>query len=58
MAQPQPFAVRISFGYTDPEAVKWSGSVSADQATITSLEGWLFMNAAQHLFEHLRNQRR
>ena len=45
MAQPQPFAVRISFGYTDPEAVKWSGSVSADQATITSLEGWLFMNA-------------
>ena len=45
IAQPQPFAVRISFGYTDPEAVTWSGSVGADQATITSLEGWLFMNA-------------
>ena len=45
LAQPQPFSVRISFGYTDPEEVKWSGSVSADQATITSLEGWLFMNA-------------
>ena len=44
IAQPQPFAIRISFGYTDPEEVKWSGSVSADQATITSLEGWLFMN--------------
>ena len=43
MAQPQPFAVQISFGYTDPEEVKWSGSVSADQANITSMEGWLFL---------------
>ena len=43
IAQPQPFAVRISFGYTDPEAVKWSGRVSADQARITSMEGWLFL---------------
>ena len=43
LAQPQPFSVRISFGYTDPEEVKWSGSVSADQASVTSMEGWLFL---------------
>ena len=43
LAQPEPFSVRITFGYTDPEEVRWTGSVMADQASITSLEGWLFL---------------
>ena len=43
VAQPQPFAVQISFGYTDAEVVKWSGSVSADQVNITLMRGWLFL---------------
>ena len=45
LAQPEPFSVRVSFGYTDPEPVQWTGSVTADQASITSLEGWLFLAA-------------
>ena len=43
LAQPEPFSVRVSFGYTDPEQVRWTGSVTADQASIISLEGWLFL---------------
>ena len=41
--QPEPFSLRVTLGYTDPEPVAWSGSVTADQATIASLEGWLFL---------------
>ena len=41
--QPEPFSLRVTLGYTDPEPVAWTGSVTADQATIASLEGWLFL---------------
>ena len=58
MAQPQPFAVQISFGYTDPEEVKWSGSVSADQANITSMEGWLFLPTDRISLNRFENWRR
>ena len=42
-SQPEPFSVRVTFGYTEPEKVQWTGRVTANQASITSLEGWLFL---------------
>ena len=42
-AQSEPFALRISFGHTDTDSSPWTGSVTADQASITSIEGWLFL---------------
>ena len=43
MAQPRSFSVRISFGHTDPEPTRWTGNVTTEQASITSMEGWLFL---------------
>ena len=43
VAQPQPFALRITFGHGDREASRWTGSVSARNATVDELEGWLFL---------------
>ena len=43
VAQPQPFALRITFGHGDEKATRWTGSVSAHNATVDELEGWLFL---------------
>src|SRR5713226_3697026 len=34
--------VRLVFGLGDTGEVKWDGSVTADRARITSIEGWRF----------------
>ena len=30
LAQPEPFSVRVTFGYTDPEPTAWAGSITTD----------------------------
>ncbi len=42
-SQPEPFSVRVTFGYTDSVQARWTGSVTADQASVATIEGWLFL---------------
>src|SRR5437588_6136561 len=40
-----PISVRVLLGATDTQAVKWDGSVQAQDATVLSLEPWRFEGA-------------
>ena len=42
-AQQDPFALRITFGYTDAEVSQWTGRVRDDDARLVSMEGWRFL---------------
>ena len=42
-AQQDPFALRITFGYTDAEVSQWTGRVRDDDARLATMEGWRFL---------------
>ena len=43
LAQQEPFALRITFGYTDAEESRWTGRVRDDDARLATMEGWRFL---------------